>query len=640
MEVENMARVLITLIFSLIFLTNINLALSGNLLDGEQSRTLSKEEYEQKKSEISKDTAITSPEIKAKLQTYTDSLWSFKFPYPSDWTVKSLPGGQGVFLTRENSTINILLFLGNIKSNQLVDSILEQVKAQWQNYKSVQRIDRKYGQQAIPVQEFTGVAPNGINSHAQIAGFSSGGFAYVFFMSVPDDMFSSVQPVWDDLLKGFKPIKNGKLYAHDKGFFFWYPEDWDITKQEEYIQFTPPNVGMQGDVPVEIYFMFIESISDESLSDPKDPRIAKYLDDQIQSVVPTLKRVGEPIPVGANILFKWETKSPEGKIVQAYTYTKIANKNLVALVAIGLKELLESRDADLRRIFASMDISLALSSSSEPKSSEGQIGTVGSSTISPGEVGEQSWGFKFRPPVGWKSQKTGEGIVLGNDTIPGIIIVMPNTENNIDRLKKSMEEGLSEEEIMLSLRGKLQSLGTNGFVGEYEGMFNNQPVKAHGIGIVSPFNRGVYIIALTAPNKYGKEIISAGDLIAKNIQFFNVDTSGLMQNFVGTWTNYTTNTATKITLAPNGSYYEDYEANYSGSFSDSGGNDLGSWGTANQNQSQGSWTVVGDRRQGKIIIKRQDGNENVLEYKVHEKNGQTYWNEYWFNGQLYGKDIK
>ncbi len=152
--------------------------------------------------------------------------------------------------------------------------------------------------------------------------------------------------------------------------------------------------------------------------------------------------------------------------------------------------------------------------------------------------------------MGWKSQKTGEGIFLVHDTIPGFIIVMPNTETDIDQLRKSMEEGLSEAGIVLSPRGQIQPLGKNGLFGEYEGMFNNQSVKAYGIGIVSPFSRGVYIIALANYDKYGKEIVTTSNVIAKSIQFFKVDSSGLMQNFVGTWTNYTTNTSTTITKDP------------------------------------------------------------------------------------------
>lgn len=32
-----------------------------------------------------------------------------------------------------------------------------------------------------------------------------------------------------------------------------------------------------------------------------------------------------------------------------------------------------------------------------------------------------------------------------------------------------------------------------------------------------------------------------------------------------------------------------------------------------------------------------DGREVVVEYQVHIEKGKTYWREYWFNGELYGK---
>jgi len=50
--------------------------------------------------------------------------------------------------------------------------------------------------------------------------------------------------------------------------------------------------------------------------------------------------------------------------------------------------------------------------------------------------------------------------------------------------------------------------------------------------------------------------------------------------------------------------------------------------------------VRGNSKQGKIIIILDDGKENILDYKVHEEKGQTYWNEYWFNGQLHGKNMQ
>jgi hypothetical protein len=113
--------------------------------------------------------------------------------------------------------------------------------------------------------------------------------------------------------------------------------------------------------------------------------------------------------------------------------------------------------------------------------------------------------------------------------------------------------------------------------------------------------------------------------------------SELMKNFAGTWVNYTTNTETRMSFAPDGNYYEYYEASYSGDYTDGGGNDQGSWGNANASNAAGTWTATGSRSQGVITITYSDGTERRIEYSVHVENGETYWNEYWFNGALHGR---
>ncbi|HEX7318809.1 MAG TPA: hypothetical protein VF399_00425 [bacterium] len=111
----------------------------------------------------------------------------------------------------------------------------------------------------------------------------------------------------------------------------------------------------------------------------------------------------------------------------------------------------------------------------------------------------------------------------------------------------------------------------------------------------------------------------------------------LMNNFAGTWINYTTNTETRMSFAPDGNYYEYYEASYSGDYTDGGGNDQGSWGNANASNAAGKWTANGSRSKGVITITYSDGTERRIEYSVHVENGETYWNEYWFNGALHGR---
>lgn len=111
----------------------------------------------------------------------------------------------------------------------------------------------------------------------------------------------------------------------------------------------------------------------------------------------------------------------------------------------------------------------------------------------------------------------------------------------------------------------------------------------------------------------------------------------LMNHFAGTWWNATRNTETNVTLTPDGRYFESSSASYSGGSSDQYGNTDMSWGAAGDQQAQGTWTVRGTREQGVLTIFFSNGNQREINYKVHVENGEVYWSEYFFNGELYGK---
>jgi len=132
-------------------------------------------------------------------------------------------------------------------------------------------------------------------------------------------------------------------------------------------------------------------------------------------------------------------------------------------------------------------------------------------------------------------------------------------------------------------------------------------------------------------------LLDVADQIARSMQYRKIEVSDLMQHFAGTWVNYTTNTETKVALAADGRFWSNYEASYSGQFSNGLGDTTGAWGTANQDQGEGRWTVRGDRSQGAITLSYANGNQETVQYQVHDENGETYWAEYYFNGKLYGK---
>ncbi len=257
---------------------------------------------------------------------------------------------------------------------------------------------------------------------------------------------------------------------------------------------------------------------------------------------------------------------------------------------------------------------------------------TGSSNIGTNEAGDPSWGWKFALPQGWKSQKNNDGIFLGHNTIAGLIIVLPHMSENMQQLQQEMLKGINEEGNYLQLKGSLESVGNGMLGGEYSGMMDGTQVNARGIGTLSPFGGGAVVIAVTTPEKYGSDIKNIAGTIAKNMVYFKPAGEELIPYFAGKWTGFTKNTSTYISLYPDGRYGELYESSYSGELS--GG---GNWGTAGQNDRGGRWTVRGNKEQGQIIIKLNNGNEIIYNYRVHVENGTIYSSEYYFNGSLYSK---
>jgi hypothetical protein len=256
-------------------------------------------------------------------------------------------------------------------------------------------------------------------------------------------------------------------------------------------------------------------------------------------------------------------------------------------------------------------------------------------------AGDANWGFKFTVPSGWVYQQEPDGAILGHNTIAGMIIVMPHMASSFQEVTTQMQAGIMEEGVQLYPDGSLQTIGSSIVAGNYEGMFNGQSVKARVLGTFSPQGGGAYIFALALPNEFSGQLAGAADAIAQGMQYAKVDTSGLILHFSGTWVSYTSNTESYMTFMANGEYSDSSVSSYSGEFSDAwSGEQTGSWGLAGQDEERGRWTVRGDKRQGVIYMKAADGSEYEMSYQVHVENGQTYWNEYLFNGTLYMKNTE
>lgn len=606
-----------------------------------QAGILSDEEYNRKKAEL------LGQQPGAALILYKDPQGRFQFQHPAGWKIQALEGGQqAIALTRGKAALNIMPLPDGVSSvEQVVETITQQIREQWQKYNEVRRGQQKVGAQAAPVVEFTGVNPEGIQTHSQVVALASGAGGYLFIFSAPEvdpeNSFVAVQPVWKTLLSSFTVMgKTGKTYRHQSGFSFQYPDDWTITEQEGVVQLVPPSASSTAAGPTELYFLIVEDASQNGIQRPDDPMVLQYLDQQIQTLSPALQRTGTPVPInmqaGQGAVVNWGASGAGGE-VRARAFIGIIGNNGVILMGMGLKERLEARDQTLRQMFATLGVGTPQPS---PVAAAPQVqastGTAASPTISAEEVGDPNWGFKFAPPAGWKSQKNPGGVMLGHDTIAGAIFVIPHIEESFQAVQAEMQSGITDEGVQLVPAGAVQMLGENAVAGEYAGTFNDQQVKARGIGTFSPYGGGAYIVAVTTPEQYGPQLSGAADAIARGMQYFKVDVSELTGHFAGRWASVTSNTLTNMTLAPNGDYYDSYESSYSGNLTD-GTFKTGDWAATGQDQNKGRWTVRGTKEQGMLIITLANGTQSTYQYQVHIEKGKTYWNEYFIDGSLYSK---
>ncbi len=142
-------------------------------------------------------------------------------------------------------------------------------------------------------------------------------------------------------------LKNGKTYEHASGGKLRYPSDWKLTEMEEGIELAPPQP--QGG---ERYFVLAESA--EGQTNPASREIGDYLDSQVQTYFPGMRRKGSVEKAnaggGPGAIYTWEGDI-EGKKANVRAYVTILKNYGVSLVAVAPPEMLAQRDKLLREIF-------------------------------------------------------------------------------------------------------------------------------------------------------------------------------------------------------------------------------------------------------------------------------------------------
>jgi len=313
------------------------------------------------------------------------------------------------------------------------------------------------------------------------------------------------------------------------------------------------------------------------------------------------------------------------------------NQLLFNMIEIGVNNMPDYNNAR-QLIFIKNQTTYTQPPQPTPQPTYPQQGTSQPAQATSTMLGDPGWGFSFAAPQGWQGQKTPQSIVLTNSSIVGSIVVFPHTDTSLQQVHMNMQQGLVEEGVQLAPVTQVANMGNNAVAADYGGIVNGTQMKARGIGTFNPNGGGAYIIALASPEQYSQQLANAANSIAANMQYSQPQTSStLVQHFAGQWWRYNEGATLTAYLSPDGRFSDTYEYTAHVENRDQYG-DVSSTATILSNeQTTGRWSVRGDTNRGVLIITYDDGTQDTMNYQVHVENGQAFYNEYLFDGQLWNK---
>lgn len=128
-------------------------------------------------------------------------------------------------------------------------------------------------------------------------------------------------------------------------------------------------------------------------------------------------------------------------------------------------------------------------------------------------------GLSFDIPKGWTGDQHDEYIILGHQTIPGLMVLFQNTAKSAEALKELALKGIVDEGVNLQAKGEFILQSGERVQGEYEGEFQGEQVRAFAIGLINGLGAGMSIIVLTSKEKFSPQHIDEASALAASVKF-------------------------------------------------------------------------------------------------------------------------
>ncbi|NOZ12582.1 MAG: hypothetical protein GXO69_02915 [Acidobacteria bacterium] len=221
-------------------------------------------------------------------------------------------------------------------------------------------------------------------------------------------------------------------------------------------------------------------------------------------------------------------------------------------------------------------------------------------------ITDRQAGVTFTVPSGWTARNSSGGYLLVSKTYKGLIAITANPYHTLQELQAGAGEGIMDEEAGIQLMpvSRYERIGSNGMGAVFSGRVNGQAARAYVAGLISPHPgaMGVTIIAMTSVASYNGSYPRWAKEIAGSIRFSapRADRT-LMAWFSAVYWRHSGSTSSyggishdkTWTFCSNGrfSYYSENSASVTGTY-----------GSASSDNSQGTWTIRGNRKQGVITL--------------------------------------
>jgi hypothetical protein len=241
-------------------------------------------------------------------------------------------------------------------------------------------------------------------------------------------------------------------------------------------------------------------------------------------------------------------------------------------------------------------------------------------------------GMSFDIPSGWTGQLSENMVILGHNTIPGLMVLSENQSNSALELKQEAMQGYVDNGIQLRAMGDFSIKNNDRVEGMYEGTFNGAEVICYAIGLINHLGKGMNIMILTEKSKFNQQHKTAANQLASSVRFFQAkespNTIRWKNHLVGKKIKYMktsggsdysggysgTSSSWEVNLCHNGRFY--LYANSHSSFDGSGG-----FGYSNGNrQREGRYSIYSEGNYSALVLYHDDGTSSEYELTSSERN--------------------